>query len=223
MENCEICGNSIDFIKKKSTICKCCAKKESDRKHYQKNKEKILSRIKEYTKDNSESIRQYKKEYYIKNKEKIITKNKSNYFKNHEKNLDTKRKAYYRNKEENLEKSRQWRVTNREFYLESQKLYRKRNKHRINKYSQDRKSRKLQAIPGWLTEEQNLEILNIYKTARKMSEETGVQHHVDHIIPLVNKFVCGLHIPENLQIITAEENLQKSNSFDIECDIVRHS
>lgn len=59
-----------------------------------------------------------------------------------------------------------------------------------------------------LTPEQRSEISKIYANARALSTLTGTPHHVDHIQPVSKG---GKHVPENLQILTATQNLKKSN------------
>jgi len=56
------------------------------------------------------------------------------------------------------------------------------------------------------SEVEKLMIKYRYQDARRLSRETGVKYHVDHIIPLAKG---GPHLPWNLQVITKDENLSK--------------
>ena len=58
------------------------------------------------------------------------------------------------------------------------------------------------------------EMKRLYLTARMMSLESEEQYEVEHIIPLQHPEVSGLHVPANLQIVTAVENREKGSHFD---------
>ncbi len=75
-----------------------------------------------------------------------------------------------------------------------------------------RRASKLQATPKWADLDK---IKLIYKEAHDLQKLDGIKRHVDHIIPLNHDKICGLHVENNLQILTAEENIQKSNNFEI--------
>ena len=70
---------------------------------------------------------------------------------------------------------------------------------------------KLRACPPWLTHEHHEQILQVYREAEAKTLETGQKHHVDHIFPLKGKNFSGLHVPWNLQVLPAKENLSKNN------------
>lgn len=69
-----------------------------------------------------------------------------------------------------------------------------------------RRAARIQATPKWLSKEQRQEIYQIYANCPK-------GYHVDHIVPLRGKNVSGLHVPWNLRIIPAAENLSKGNKL----------
>lgn len=99
-------------------------------------------------------------------------------------------------------RSERWRQNNRERAV-------------LNGYVQcaKRYATKHQRTPRWLTKEQRGQILAIYATCRSKSHETGIKHHVDHIVPLVGKLVSGLHVPWNLQVVSSSVNAHKHNRF----------
>lgn len=73
-----------------------------------------------------------------------------------------------------------------------------------------RKALKLQAMPGWADKDA---ITTLYLKAREWSAILGTKLHVDHSVPLKARLVCGLHTPDNLQLLSAEINLAKSNLY----------
>jgi hypothetical protein len=56
----------------------------------------------------------------------------------------------------------------------------------------------------------------IYASAKRLTQETGVPHHVDHIIPLQGALVSGLHVHTNLQVLPAVDNIKKLNRYEVE-------
>ena len=65
-----------------------------------------------------------------------------------------------------------------------------------------------QRIPKWANE---FFISEVYELARKRTNMMGFVWHVDHIVPLTSKRVCGLHCEFNLQVIPGSANNAKGN------------
>lgn len=110
-----------------------------------------------------------------------------------------------------VRRAREWNIKNPEAIRVCRKNWKVHNKHKINSYTAKRRAKLINATPKWLKKEQLQEIEGFYESARERYLETGVRFHVDHIVPLNGKTVCGLHVPWNLQILPEKENLSKSN------------
>ena len=101
------------------------------------------------------------------------------------------------------------RECNRKAVSSFQKRNPEKNCEKTARYNANKKNR----IPSWLSKDDLSKIRSIYKMCRLISQKTGIRHEVDHVIPINGKDVSGLHVPWNLQIITKEDNIKKSNKI----------
>jgi len=123
------------------------------------------------------------------------------------------KKAYDENPEKFRKKSLARRAADRE---KSRKIVSKSYK-KIYASRRERERARLSAAsaarrrlpPNWLGAIFMAQIQEFYDVAKAVTMQTGVMHHVDHIVPLNGKTVSGLHVPWNMQIISASENCAK--------------
>ena len=124
-----------------------------------------------------------------------------------------------RNKEAANKRASEWYYNNYEYVIVKNQIvskqWRKEHKDKNTAKAARYRSSKLKATPSWLTEEQLNQIESFYWLSKVQYELTDTKYHVDHIVPLKGKTVCGLHVPWNLQVIPALENICKGNKIAI--------
>ncbi len=79
-------------------------------------------------------------------------------------------------------------------------------------YSRRYQLDKVQRTPVWADQEV---IQKLYAKAAELTKTTGIAHHIDHVVPLRGRLVSGLHVENNLQILTESENCSKHNTYEI--------
>ena len=118
------------------------------------------------------------------------------------------------NRENEIQRCRKYREDNREKDREYHRRWSAANRDKRNAIGAKYKAAKIHRTPKWLTKEQCKQMEDMYIKAHWLTKQTGVKYHVDHIIPLQGDNVSGLHVPWNLQVITAAENCGKGIKFD---------
>lgn len=167
-------------------------------KHYRANVETIAAQRALYRAANVEKVAAQRAEYYKSNTEKIAA-HQAKYYKSNAEKIAAQRALY--------------RVVNVEKIAARNAKYVKDNPGKINAHAARRRAVKLQRTPPWLTKHDHADIAKIYELCAERTRVTGIQHAVDHVIPLQGRNVSGLHIAANLQIITAAENCSKNNKY----------
>jgi len=207
-----------------SKVC-CSCKVEKPVEEFNKNKaqkggyhnscrscKKISDKL--YRENNREKVAAGKRKCYLEKREHYDAKTKEWVKNNPEGRKRIVNNYYSQNQEEILEKQSLYRSENREICKTRIKSWAERNPDRLRAKDARRRGNQLKAQPNWLSEEQKKQIDDVYTLARDCELVSGEKYHVDHIVPLQGKTVCGLHVPWNLQVLPASLNIKKSNKYN---------
>ena len=180
--------------------CKTCAKKKN-KNYYNNNKNQIIERTSKYYEENKDDLKGRMMIYRKENPEKFT-------------------ESAIRFRQENPERyksyQKDYRENNKEKFREYAKKWQKNNPEKKAHWVALRRNRKSKRTPTWLTDGHIKDIKKKYEEARILTNKTGIEYHVDHIFPLNGESFSGLHVPWNLQVIPATDNLSKGNRLNKE-------
>lgn len=174
--------------------CRSCVA-EYGRAKYSENPEKFRERERIYAKKNRAKCSERRQRWAEENRDRARKVDRARYWRDREKRIRLAVRIAAANRGPRNEASRRWAAKN----PENRRLH-----------SRVDGAIRRAAVPSWADMKK---IRAIYEEARRLEIITGIPHHVDHIIPIKGKNVCGLHCEANLQILTAVENLKKRNHY----------
>lgn len=160
-------------------------------------KECTKSKAKEHHHKNRDHQNRVSRQWRLNNLEHVSRQKKGYYQRNAEAILEQKRDYYRRNTEAIKKKVAKHAKNNRDAYNARAAKYR---------------ATKLRATPPWADLDK---IKEVYTEAQRLTKLLGIEMQVDHIVPLKGKLVSGLHVHDNLQILTYVENGRKTNKFEV--------
>lgn len=86
-------------------------------------------------------------------------------------------------------------------------------RHIYTAYEHKRRAQALRAVPAWFGEFDNFVMNESIELCRLRAKATGVEWHLDHMIPLLARAACGLHCAANVQVIPERLNRRKNNKL----------
>ena len=187
------------------------ANKEAIQKYRDEHKEEKSIYNKKYKQANRERCRLDVIKYQKKNPEKVKEWLRKSAEKHREKRLAYSRKMYKENPEKIYERNRKSNLKHIDRLRATRKLYRQNNSAKINMYGASRRSKRHTfELCNELT---NFVVQECYSLNILRKNIFTFDWHVDHMIPIQSKNVCGLHVWNNFQCIPQTMNSRKSNKL----------
>lgn len=155
--------------------------------------------------------------HYVKNSE-VYRQRATEWQKNNPDSYERRKEAYFSREEvkaASRARTRKWAAKNPERKREMDLEFKAKNPAKVTSYKARYRAARRQATPPWLTDTQIAQIEAVYEEARRLSQDTGIPHEVDHIVPLAGKVVSGLHVPWNLRAIPKVANNRRPRIY---CD-----
>ena len=176
--------------------------------YYLRTSVRAKARAKAWREANPERYNELNKAWAHRHPEKLRAKRKLDAIKFKDKNKVRAAARFQAQKSIFTARSNRWKVAHPEAVKIHQARSKQKHMGKVLACNAARRARKLNATPPWV----NLaKISEFYQLAHSLTQETGVRYSVDHIYPLKGKGFMGLHVPWNLQVITASENSRKGN------------
>ena len=120
---------------------------------------------------------------------------------------------YYQNKDHHREVADAWMKANPEKVKEIKKKWKLNNPLQVKVDNSKRQAILRTQKILWNKELTDFVFEEAHDLRLLRNEATSFNWHVDHIIPLQGKLVCGLHVWNNFAVIPAIVNLRKNNRY----------
>ena len=194
-KTCKKCGYA--FTGRHCAACRTAYVKEWSRKRYIQKREQICAANEQWRQLNKDRVRESARRRHANDIERYRAR---------------KRAAYAANPEPAKKREKEWYARNlelgRALGRASAAKWAKENPARANAQSAGKRAKRLAATPVWANQ---FFIEEAYHLAKLRTEMLGFAWHVDHIVPLKSRLVCGLHVEHNIRVIPGTMNNSKGN------------
>jgi len=147
-----------------------------------------------------------------KNFTEFYRRKERNGYKSHCKSCESehKKEYYKKNKAHIRSRNDQWKKDNPDKHNKNFRKWRINNLDIMNAHCSAARAKRIKRYVDWADSQY---IKDLYRNAKEASKIFGIDYEVDHVIPLQGKYVSGLHVEDNLQILPSFENRTKSNKW----------